>query len=348
MERMLLPEERFGLINQVLRDNPGILRSSFAAVGLPEPGTPEETTSGSKNTATSDAAEESAKTNAAQTATKFGGNRPYLAKDSAWPKCSKCEASKDFVCQINLAEIPKGIQTHIGLSSGLFQMFYCFECGDFAEVFDDLVIISQDQLNVPSLLLLAGEASTNVKYESKNVPESFKKFIRGVDSKVQSKSELPSSTEYPEKLVRWEEKSAQEIMNYEEFTSKNFVAGDNPNEEALSEQYDDLMDLTYCEDVDEDEDEEDEEEEKEEEEEKTVKITAKISGPASGIKLGGYVRWCQGVEYPTCPDCNVLMDTTFLQMEPDDLFNNSWGDCGTAHVTLCPSCKKPGLGWACG
>ena len=37
----------------------------------------------------------------------------------------------------------QGIQTHIGLSSGLFQMFYCFECGDFAEVFDDLFIISQ-------------------------------------------------------------------------------------------------------------------------------------------------------------------------------------------------------------
>ena len=100
--------------------------------------------------------------------------------------------------------------------------------------------------------MTAGEASTNVKYESKNVPESFKKFIRqakknwfvniiktniinfvsdicdlifldiffwlflrkdcsiifsvfkrGVDSKVQSKSELPSSTEYPEKLVRY-------------------------------------------------------------------------------------------------------------------------------------------------
>ena len=73
-----------------------------------------------------------------------------------------------------------------------------------------------------------------------------------------------------------------------------------------------------------------------------------ITPPKSGIKLGGYIRWCQGIEYPTCPDCHIRMDTTFLQMEADSiLFDDSWGDSGTAHVTLCPACKKPALGWAC-
>ena len=34
-----------------------------------------------------------------------------------------------------------------------------------------------------------------------------------------------------------------------------------------------------------------------------------------GVKLGGYVSWVQGVEYPECPDCKVDMKTTFLQVK---------------------------------
>ena len=34
-----------------------------------------------------------------------------------------------------------------------------------------------------------------------------------------------------------------------------------------------------------------------------------------GVKLGGYVSWVQGVEYPDCPDCKVEMKTTFLQVK---------------------------------
>ena len=45
-----------------------------------------------------------------------------------------------------------------------------------------------------------------------------------------------------------------------------------------------------------------------------------IGFPYSGIKLGGYIRWCQGVDYQTCPDCGVMMTITFLQMESTTLF----------------------------
>ena len=72
-----------------------------------------------------------------------------------------------------------------------------------------------------------------------------------------------------------------------------------------------------------------------------------ILTPQGGIKLGGYIRWCQQIQYPTCPRCKLMMDVTFLQLEDDTMYNFSWGDCGTAHVTLCPKCGKAGMSWAC-
>ena len=40
-----------------------------------------------------------------------------------------------------------------------------------------------------------------------------------------------------------------------------------------------------------------------------------VTPPGPGVKLGGWVRWCQGVEYPHCSRCGLAMDTTFLQLE---------------------------------
>ena len=67
------------------------------------------------------------------------------------------------------------------------------------------------------------------------------------------------------------------------------------------------------------------------------------------FSAAGYITFVQDEEYPTCETCDERMDVTFLQMEEDgDVFNFVWGDCGVAHVTLCPKCRKPSLGWACG
>ena len=104
----------------------------------------------------------------------------------------------------------------------------------------------------------------------------------------------------------------------------------------------------------------------------------KLGWAGTGVKIGGWVNWCQvrvaamcddvcpytpisplmnrlyslcliqSPEYPTCPDCKVRMTVTLLQMEDHDgILAFGWGDAGTAHVTLCPSCDRPGLGWAC-
>ena len=72
-----------------------------------------------------------------------------------------------------------------------------------------------------------------------------------------------------------------------------------------------------------------------------------VEWPHPGVKLGGWVRWCQGVEYPRCGGCGEGLVVPGLQLEQGPLLAWGWGDAGTAHVTSCPSCARPGLGWAC-
>ena len=67
-----------------------------------------------------------------------------------------------------------------------------------------------------------------------------------------------------------------------------------------------------------------------------------------GAFSGGYVNFARDVDFPKCPDCAIAMDVPFLQMEVvPEIFNFEWGECGCAHITLCPNCKRPGLGWSC-
>jgi len=241
-------------------------------------------------------------------ASKFGGVKPYMPAGKVWPVCEACEDKKTFVCQINIRQVPKEIQSHIGLDSGLFQLFYCFECSEFDGVFKDVEIIPEKELCVPGLKVLAAEKaarSTNLK--AKNIPGSVKKFIN--EMKV-----AEDENEYPERFVKWEVAGYKEIMNSEELS--DVITQD------MSDAYDELDEFYDADGM--------------------------TRGPYGGVKLGGYVCWVQGVEYPECPDCKVDMKTTFLQISEEELFSNSWGDCGVAHVTLCPRCKRPGLGWACG
>ena len=85
---------------------------------------------------------------------KFGGTKPYLGKDEPWPTCEECGDKKVFVCQIDISKIPEGARNHIGLHSGLFQFFFCFECGPFENVFADVSIIPQVFTSPLELLLL--------------------------------------------------------------------------------------------------------------------------------------------------------------------------------------------------
>jgi uncharacterized protein YwqG len=74
--------------------------------------------------------------------------------------------------------------------------------------------------------------------------------------------------------------------------------------------------------------------------------------PHGGDKIGGWPRWIQGVEYPTCPRCGETM-RYLLQIDSQGNAAHTnvpflFGDMGTAHVCQCPN--DPGVfafGWAC-
>jgi len=245
--------------------------------------------------------------------TKFGGADPFRASNFQWPKCAECEKQKTFICQINISSLPKEIQVKINRSDGLFQCFYCLDCMPYDGCFDDIYFIPRSDL-IPSLQSLVSKFIFHHNINTARLPEKIKSLIP-IHNEVFRQWEWEGFEE--KKVERWVELK-QEIPSLTEIAEESehkIISSTDISQEELD-------------DMEEDE-------------------NSAISFPHSGIKLGGYVRWCQGVEYPICPDCKVMMTITFLQLERSALFPFVWGDSGTAHVTLCPGCGRPGLGWAC-
>lgn len=54
------------------------------------------------------------------TTSKFAGT-PWLEKNESWPRCLNCKQPIQFLLQLNLGELPKGIN----YGKGLLQLFYC-------------------------------------------------------------------------------------------------------------------------------------------------------------------------------------------------------------------------------
>lgn len=69
--------------------------------------------------------------------------------------------------------------------------------------------------------------------------------------------------------------------------------------------------------------------------------------PAFGDKLGGWPGWVQGVEYPSCPECNARMQLVF-QIDSEGHVPFMFGDMGCGHITQCPVHKNVvTFAWAC-
>ena len=58
--------------------------------------------------------------------------------------------------------------------------------------------------------------------------------------------------------------------------------------------------------------------------------------PEEGDKLLGWPSWVQGVEYPTCTQCQRQMRTLF-QIASEDNVPYMFGDVGTGHISICPN-----------
>lgn len=67
----------------------------------------------------------------------------------------------------------------------------------------------------------------------------------------------------------------------------------------------------------------------------------------AGPKLGGWPRWIQGPEYPSCQKCGDSM-RVLLQVDSDDPAGYQFGDVGTGHISQCPRHPEVvAFGWAC-
>jgi len=251
-------------------------------------------------------------------ATRFGGNRPFRHSSFRWPICEECHAHKAFLCQINLERVPVEIQEQIKRSSGLFQLFYCLECTPL-DYFRDMSFVPKSEF-VPSLKALAAISVVKNKQSTKGLPDHVQSFVADYTEDV-PEAEYDGDVFEEKEVAKWEELKWKEVPNFEEMLYHN--NGDLAKKVGITSDDDDLY-------INEDEYE-----------------AHTILTPQGGIKLGGYIRWCQQIEYPTCPRCKLKMDVTFLQLEDDDMYNFSWGDCGTAHITLCPHCGNAGMSWAC-
>eukprot|EP00092_Neocalanus_flemingeri_P018493 GFUD01020013.1.p1 GENE.GFUD01020013.1~~GFUD01020013.1.p1 ORF type:complete len:293 (-),score=74.13 GFUD01020013.1:17-895(-) len=256
------------------------------------------------------------------TGTKFGGAEPFRSKNFSWPKCLECKKQKTFICQINIEKIPEKIKLHIKRNDGLFQCFFCVECMPFDGCVDDICFVPSCEL-VPNLQSLVSRSIFHNNLTTKELPEALKSSVL-IHNEVFQQWDWEGFEET--KIEKWVELK-REIPRCEEIMDGGehiiLVQTGVTNDELIDMEDEDV---SWGQDGEED---------------------TPFQFPSSGIKLGGYIRWCQGVEYPDCPDCKVKMTITFLQMEEDRIFPFSWGDAGTAHVTLCPECGRPGLGWAC-
>jgi hypothetical protein len=73
----------------------------------------------------------------------------------------------------------------------------------------------------------------------------------------------------------------------------------------------------------------------------------KAFNPRPGDKLGGWPRWIQFPERPSCALCGAAMDCLF-QVDSEDNVPYMFGDMGCGHITQCPTHRDVvTFGWAC-
>jgi len=248
-------------------------------------------------------------------ATRFGGTRPFRWPGFSWPKCSECDCQKAFVCQIEGQSLPAAARALTKLEKdAILQVFFCLDCLPFEGVLEGIYIL-RGSSPVQTLQDSAGKALVENKISFAHLPEKLKKRVEAFTEPWEAERDALKEVE----VVGWQEKGP-EIPSRTELQERW--------QEVRQEGSD--LDLEEALDLDVDE------------------LPGPVSWPRSRVKVGGWVRWCQGVEYPSCPQCKILMTVPLLQLEGDEKVHNfSWGDAGTAHLTLCPSCHRAALGWAC-
>ena len=248
-------------------------------------------------------------------ASKFGGNKPFRTNDFQWPNCDDCSSKKSFLCQINIRYAPTAFKEHVSLSSGLLQVFYCFKCKP-KTCFKDVFIIKETEFEFfPSLKELAAETAVKQdgRLQPKLLPTPLKEYVS---------NKVAGPALFEEKVVsHWiEDEEIPESTEFDLSILPKLYERLNIPDEEKGEFIENLV--SY-------------------ESNSSVGTDLYAWG---GPKIGGWISWYDGVEFPKCPDCGVDMDLTFLSiMDTDPCEKIDLGPWVEMNVTLCPRCLKPGL-----
>ena len=196
--------------------------------------------------------------------------------------------------------------------------------------FEDIYIIDNSEL-LPSLESLVKETVGKQKgYFQKELPPKKRHSPlptkhRKLDEEYSESTNRPS--EFVEKVVKgWTEK--KELPTYEEVgDEKSDIANEVRKKANLSEEDYQL----FVGQLNEDDLEND------------CFMTLGKKSVKSDTKLGGWFHWWDWSVYLHCPECDVMMDTTFLQISEVEEYWGCASNWRNAFVMLCPRCKRPGL-----
>ncbi len=270
---------------------------------------------------------------------KFGGDKPFRPDNFKWPVCDFCERKKSFVCQLNIETLPAEFQDKIKLSSGLFQLFYCFECipGQAAQrttkrIYSNVNIVQKTEF-VPSLMSLAAEAFAKQKTSYMNVlPRKLREY-------VENYTETAPSTGSRERIVinwRKELEVVSEDFHFNiDFAPNIRFLTDNEREEfrnILNMDWPSSINGIYIEPL---------------EYWSITHDNTNVSANHCLAKIGGWLGYCFSgwspfSKPPECPDCGDKMDTNFLH-ENGDWFSSHLCRYVELDVYLCSKCIKFGV-----
>ena len=263
---------------------------------------------------------------------KFGGDKPFRPDNFKWPECDFCDRKKSFVCQLNIKTLPVEFQEKIKLSSGLFQLFYCFECVPSQVVrlktkrmYSNVNIVQKSEF-VPSLMSLAAEAFAKRKSSNMNdLPRKLREYVENFTERA------PSTGSREKVVINWR-KELEVVDEFDfntEFAPNIRFLTDNEKEDflnTLTMGYPDPRSI-YGEEIGALE---------------YWSIThnnINVRDDHCQTKIGGWIG-THSTERPECPDCGEEMDTNFLH-ESGDWFNSiSWVEID---VYLCSKCINFGV-----
>ena len=255
-------------------------------------------------------------------ASKFGGSEPYRRPGFVWPRCTDCHEQMTFMCQLEAKTLPEKAKELAMFHSGLLQVFYC-KCDPIGQEFEGLWVVPEDEYeSVPSMLSLAASAvKKNGSIPSDCLPAPLEKEAR--DYIEEYAGEVAEETE----VAGWEI-LCNEVPQDGEMSMSLLEAG-LLTEDDFGLEPEELIVEEHRESI------------------------GEVRFPSSGldnIKLGGWISWGMDIEYPECPDCGVRMTAPVLELRMPAKVLKDWedgyGHIKSVHVTFCPRCQRPALGWA--